>query len=318
MIDPGRIAAWAALALASLSFLNLCLVGCAEILAPRRQRSLKFGAARVHAWQSGAGCPVLYLHDDAANGHDFEIGPALHLPEGFLHVLMDRPGHGYSNAPRGHESLSGQAASAAKVLEEMSIERAVIAAHGAGAAVALRLALERPDLVRALVLAAPSIHAPVKPLFPLSDLPAAPLLGWLHAFGLAPFAYVFATQARLKRRFLPQRPPRAFARRSRDILGARPGALLARRRLRRQFASECALQAVRYPQIAAHAIILSADQDALAVPEDNGRALYAALRRAELVILPGMGHMLHHKRAQAVAAAIRRAAAFVPDSPARA
>lgn len=310
MIDPARIAALAAFALSCVLLCTVCLVCLAELLAPRRHRLLKRGRARLHAWQSGEGCPVLYLHGDGANGHDLEIGPVQHLADGFLHVLMDRPGYGYSKPVPGFDRLADQAEAAAQVLEAFGLDSALIAAHGEGAAVALRLALDRPDLVRALVLVAPAIQAPSARSGQGGNLPAGPLLGWLFAFTLAPLAYVLSTRARLKRRFYPKLPPRGFARRCGELLGARPGALLARRRIRRAFGAECALQAVRYPQIQARAILLCADEDGLADPSQGARALYAALRRAELVVMPGMGHMLHHLRAQAVAAAIRRAAAI--------
>lgn len=304
------IAAWAAIGLSGILLCIVCLVCLVEILAKRPNHVLTFGRDRIHAWQHGEGCPVLYLHGDGANGRDFEIGPVQHLSDGFVHVLIDRPGYGYSMPVRGFERLATQAQSAAQVLDAFKLDRAVIAAHGEGAAVALRLALDRPDLVRALVLAAPAIQAPEGRAARREDLPAGPMLGALYAFCFAPLAYALSARARLRRRFFPQRPPRGFVRRSLDMLGARPETMLARRRIRRAFGGECALQAVRYPQIQAQAIILCADGDRLADPAQNGRALYGALRRAELVVMPGMGHMLHHKRAEAVAAAIRRAAAF--------
>lgn len=307
MIDLARIAAWALLGVCVGLVVNCLLVSALEILAPRRGRIVRLAKARLHAEVRGQGIPVLYLHGAQSSGREFAIGAAQFLEEGFLHVLMDRPGHGHSSRVRGQESLAVQAEYAAKLLEHLEIKRAVIAAHAEGAAVALRLALERPELVRALVLVAPLIH----PRTRRDGARMAPAwLVWLWAHTLAPWAWLAGTGLRLRAKFSPQPPAPKFAARSQDGLGARPSAWLANWRARGRFSSECALQALRYPQIGAYALILSPDRDAFADPQENGRALYGALPRAELVMAPGMGHMLHHVRAQAVAAAIRRAASL--------
>ncbi len=307
MIDLARIAAWALLGLCALLAANCALVCVLDILAPRRGRIMHLAKARLHAEVRGQGIPVLYLHGAQASGREFAIGVAQFLEEGFQHVLMDRPGHGHSGGVRGQESLAMQADLAAKLLEHMQIQRAVVAAHGEGAGVALRLALERPELVRALVLVAPLIH----PRAQRGGARMGPAwLAWLWAHTLAPWAWLAGTGLRLRAKFSPQPAAPKFAARSQHGLGARPSVWLADWRARGRFSGECALQALRYPQIGAHALIISADRDAFADPQENARALYASLPRAELVMAPGMGHMLHLVRAPAVAAAIRRAASL--------
>lgn len=307
MIDLARIAAWALLGLCTLLAANCALICLLDILAPRRGRMYHVAKARLHAEVRGQGIPVLYLHGAQASGREFAMGAAHLLSEGFQHVLMDRPGYGHSGEVRGQAGLAVHADLAAKLLEHLHIPRAVIAAHGDGASVALRLALERPDLVRALVLVAPLIH-------PCARHDGARMgpgwLAWLWAHTLAPWAWLAGTFFRLRARFSPQPVAPKFAARSQQARGARPSAWLADWRARARFSSECALQALRYPQIGAYALILSADRDAFADPQENARALYAALPRAELVMAPDMGHMLHQVRAPAMAAAIRRAASL--------
>jgi len=72
-------------------------------------------------------------------------------------VALDRPGFGDSGRGRPEPSLARQAAAAALVLEAEPGPPAVVVGHSLGGPIAARLAVDRPDLVGALVLVAPSI-----------------------------------------------------------------------------------------------------------------------------------------------------------------
>jgi pyruvate dehydrogenase E2 component (dihydrolipoamide acetyltransferase) len=70
-------------------------------------------------------------------------------------VALDLPGHGASDKPAPEStdySLAGLANAVAETLEKLDLAPAVIVGHSLGGAAALRLALERPKLVRALAL----------------------------------------------------------------------------------------------------------------------------------------------------------------------
>lgn len=72
-------------------------------------------------------------------------------------LAPDRPGFGGSARGRAEGSLARQAAALAAVLTAEGGGPAVVAGHSLGGPIAARLAVDRPELVRALVLVAPSI-----------------------------------------------------------------------------------------------------------------------------------------------------------------
>ena len=52
------------------------------------------------------------------------------------------------------------------------------------------------------------------------------------------------------------------------------------------------------------AVLITGDRDLIVAPRRNAIAFAAAVPAAKLVVLPGIGHMLHHAAAERVAAEI--------------
>ncbi len=60
----------------------------------------------------------------------------------------------------------------------------------------------------------------------------------------------------------------------------------------------------RYAALAAPTVIMTGDRDMVVAPRRHAFAFAAAVPRAKLVVLPGVGHMLHHVAAERVIAEI--------------
>jgi pimeloyl-ACP methyl ester carboxylesterase len=65
-------------------------------------------------------------------------------------------------------------------------------------------------------------------------------------------------------------------------------------------------QASRYGDIEAPAVILTSDRDPVVSVNIHSRSLARDMKGAELVTLPGTGHMPHQMRPDAIAAAVQR------------
>jgi 2-succinyl-6-hydroxy-2,4-cyclohexadiene-1-carboxylate synthase len=110
---------------------------------------------------SGAGAAALFLHGFTGSSADWEpFLPALETVA--TCVAVDLLGHGGSDAtadPARH-ALERQAADVADLLDELGAVPATVVGYSLGARVALRLAVDRPEVVRSLVLLSPSPGIP--------------------------------------------------------------------------------------------------------------------------------------------------------------
>jgi pimeloyl-ACP methyl ester carboxylesterase len=104
---------------------------------------------------TGSGHPLLLLHGLTATRRYVLQGSRLLAREGFRLVSYDARAHGESDHGDGYE-YSDLAEDLVSVLEQHEIEHAVLVGHSMGAATAIRVALERPELVKGLVQITPA------------------------------------------------------------------------------------------------------------------------------------------------------------------
>ena len=105
----------------------------------------------------GAGPAVVLLHGWPGDRHDWrEV--VRRLGDAFTVVVPDLRGFGESDKPAGDPTpygAAGQAASVLGLIEELALERPVVAGYDVGSRTAQQLAQTAPDRVGALVLAPP-------------------------------------------------------------------------------------------------------------------------------------------------------------------
>ena len=104
---------------------------------------------------TGKGPPLLLLHGLTATRRYVLQGSRLLARKGLRLVSYDARAHGESDPGDGYD-YSDLAADLVGVLEERGIERAVLIGHSMGAATAVRVALERPELASGLVQITPA------------------------------------------------------------------------------------------------------------------------------------------------------------------
>lgn len=278
-----------------------------EAQYPPQGRFIEAEGARIHVREAGfASSPRLLLIHGASSNHLELWGP---LADEFtaLHrvIAYDRPGMGHSTRPRRNaHTMETQSRIAAEVLKQTG-GPALIVAHSLGSAVALRLALDHPQLVTGLVLIAPASHPyPGKPAW-WARASASPLTGPLLNL-LIPWLGPMRSGAAVANNFWPQPVPVNYAKTAGVPMIFRPSAFKASAEDVCASKAEFAAQQPRYAELLTPAIIITAEKDKIVSPKRHARALAADLPAAELVIAPDTGHMPHRLRTDLVIAAIRR------------
>ncbi|MFD3190317.1 alpha/beta fold hydrolase [Sedimentitalea sp. HM32M-2] len=148
-------------------------LGLLLVLAVFRTRSMAAQAPKlvplvgqVHRLRDGAihyldlgpkdAQPLVLIHGLSGQLQHFDYGLTDLLKDEFRVIAVDRPGCGYSE--RADDALadpSEQARMIGELLDALGIERPVLVGHSLGGAVALAMALDRPDKTGALALLCP-------------------------------------------------------------------------------------------------------------------------------------------------------------------
>ena len=113
-------------------------------------------------WElSGDGDPAILVHGSWGDHHNWDlVAPA--LSKSLRLATYDRRGHSISERPPGQGSIHQDVADLAALIEQLFGGPAHVIGNSFGAAIALNLAIQRPELIRSLVA-----HEP--PLFGLLE-----------------------------------------------------------------------------------------------------------------------------------------------------
>lgn len=116
------------------------------------------GTRLFHELAGDSGEPVVLVHGSWGDHHNWDSVVPM-LSRSFRVLTYDRRGHSRSERPTTQGSLREDAADLAALLEALGMAPAHVVGNSGGAAVALRLACERPGLFRSLVVHEPPLFA---------------------------------------------------------------------------------------------------------------------------------------------------------------
>jgi pimeloyl-ACP methyl ester carboxylesterase len=143
----------------SLSLAGCCSVATTSVPELSPGRLLAVGGHNLFVRQSGVGPDVVLLHGlgDSSIGWQF-IEPEL-VQAGYRVTVWDALGAGRSDKPpSGDYSIQAHVRRLNETLDELGVHQAVFVGHSLGGSVALRLAQQNPEKVRALCLIDPAAY----------------------------------------------------------------------------------------------------------------------------------------------------------------
>lgn len=249
--------------------------------------------ARIHYEVAGTGSPVLLIMGLGSNAY----GWARTIPwlsESFQAIAFDNRGTGRSDVPDGAYSIAQMAADAAAVLDATGHTKAHVVGASLGGMIAQRLALSRPERLRSLALfcttpgGARAVAASQEVLTALVQGGDDPSTVYRRN---AWFLYGEETRERH-----PERIEEDLAFRSK--IPTPPTGYLGQLQAAMAHDTGDELAAIAAPTLVVHG-----DADLL-IPTANGKTLASRIPGAELVLLPGAGHMLQADAGDAVREAL--------------
>ena len=118
-------------------------------------RTIKLGDLSLDYWEAGNGTPLVFIHGVATSGELWVEDLAALAPDTRI-ITYNRRGYGTSSpAPRNWDA---HMADAAALIEALNAAPAVLVGYSAGSIIALGLALQRPELVKGIVLLDPAFN----------------------------------------------------------------------------------------------------------------------------------------------------------------
>ena len=188
-------------------------------------------------------------------------------------------------------------------------EKAVIVGHSFGGSVALRLALDYPELVDGLVLLAPTTHDwGGGGVAWYNQFAGPPLVGPVFS-QFAPIAGPNAVKSGIDGVFDPNDAPEDYYEDAGLGLLFRPPHFRANAQDVNALREELAAQQDRYSEIDVPVILFSGAKDTVIDPKLHAGRIKHQIRDFTLVPLADSGHMPHHDHGAEVAEAIRELAA---------
>jgi pimeloyl-ACP methyl ester carboxylesterase len=219
---------------------------------------VRLGDVRTWYDELGAGGPLVLMHGGLVDARFFEhnIGP---LAERFHVFTPERRGHGHTPDVEGPITYQLMTDDTIAFLEQVVGEPADLVGHSDGAFVAMQVAMQRPDLVKRLVMISGGFNksgeAMPDMVWDVEQLTQflGPAYGAVSPDGEAHF----------------------------PVVAAKIGVLAA---------TEPDLEAADLARVTARSLVMFSDDDLMTLP--HAVEMYDALPNAELAVVPGTSHFL--------------------------
>lgn len=288
----------------------------AEVEFPPEGAFVEVGGRKVHYVQRGRGPDLVLIHGASGNSRDMTFRFMGMLEDRYRVTAFDRPGLGYTDradpslawafARRG-ETPAEQADLLRAAARAIGIERPIVLGHSYGGSVAMAWALGDPEGTAAVVDVSGATMPWPGRLNWTYRLTAGRLSGAVVPWLVAAWAPQRLVDRAVAGTFAPDAVPDSYAEQLGAALTVRAAAFRANARQVNALLPAVQAMARRYPTLTMPLEIVHGDADTIVGLEIHSRPLSALVPGANLVVLPGVGHMPHHTNPEAVIAAIDRA-----------
>lgn len=306
------VAAATAAALAAAALYNARRTRQVERENPPAGRFVEVDGVRLHYLERGEGPPVVLLHGNVVTAEDWILSGVLDLLARRHRVLaFDRPGYGHSARPRGRAwTAAAQADLVLRACERLGVvERPVVVGHSWGTLAALALAVTHPAAVRGLVLIA-GYYNPTLRADALLVAPAAvPVLGDLLRHTVSPLFGAATLPLLVEGMFAPLPVPERFAADFPHGMAVRPSQIRAEAEDGATMAPQVRAMRDRYGDLDMPVVIMAGAEDKVVDVGRHAVRLRGQIPHADLRLVPGAGHMVHHAVPEQVAEAVEAVSA---------
>lgn len=248
---------------------------------------------------------VVLVHGASSNHADLlnVLGPEL---SHYRVIGLDRPGQGWSDRMAGAAMAdpARQAGVLMQALDQLAPERFVLVAHSLAGALSTRIALDRPERLRGLVLLGGVTHPWPGGIAWYNHVAAAPLIGPLFTRLVALPAASFLLEPGAKSVFAPRDMTPGYMETGEVRLFLRPGAFAANAQDLAATFDFVTAQSPRYKMLRVPVVAITGDSDSIVSATIHSAAIAREAPQGRLVLLPGVGHMPHHAAPEIVVDAI--------------
>lgn len=296
--------------LAVLALITQAGVFALQRAHPAPGQMIEVSGATLHVVDIGprhaAGPPIVLIHGASSNLEAMRQPLGDRLATNHRVILIDRPGHGWSPRTNLKDSTPAvQAKMIDEALGKLGIGRAILVVHSWAGALGALMALDYPQRVAGLVMLAPVAFPWPGGVGLYNKIVTTPVIGPLLAYTITlPLGY-FLAEPGAGGVFLPQAMPVGFVGDTATSLLLRPREFLVNAWDLVSLKPEVARQAPRYADIQVPAVVISGDEsDKTVSTRIHSRPLASAVPNAKLIVLPGVGHMVHYAAPDLVIAEI--------------
>jgi pimeloyl-ACP methyl ester carboxylesterase len=287
---------------------------------PPTGRFMEVDGCRLHYREEGPAAPrgtIVILHGASSNLAESMLGLGWALARTYRVIAVDRPGHGWSERlpGLGEAEPARQAALVADALRKLGVRNAVVVGHSWSGSVVPHFALDHTDVAGAIfILSGITSPWPGGYIGWYRGLIASHL-SWLWFRTLA-VPVLLAFRPSMKRKtFRPQRPPEGIVEKGFIPLAFRPRAFEANMQDFAVMHDAVVRLSARYREIRLPAVVMAGDSDEIVWTDLHSRVFAREVPGAELIVMPGIGHMPQYADRQSVLSAIETLAERI--APAR-